>query len=438
MSPFSFFKRKDKEIPKVDNKISKRSNDTYDLDKKITINLALEKIEEEEKDIIKNNLNKLRKICEETKQSFEVINSIADKIELEKTTKTVEEEVEKLIPLINNTRSIVVKSLRRESANVLEIPETYEDLIKFKETVDSSIKRFGEVTRSHSAVINNFLKKHANNLRSELKKITEKYKEIDKYYKKIVDEKKIIDECKINLLEISNKRNEIDSNINAINSISQSIKKKEDDNRLKKKEIKQLQESHSYNKGLKYLNEIDQLEKRKEELIQNILDIANQLSKAAHKYSYGSSKETKEIINNIIKDPIKITENKDILPYIEFLNNLKKATSTNKIVLKDASKVIQHCDKLIEILPKFKDESTEIISKIHTLKEQNRDSPLETIIKIEKDIEENKKSIEAENLRMDEIKSQKFQEEERLKSIVNKSEEQLFNIFKERYEIALE
>src|SRR6476646_9801125 len=396
MSPFSFFKRKDKEIPKVDNKISKRSNDKYDLDKKITINIALEKIEEEEKDIIKNNLNKLRKICEETKQSFEVINSIADKIELEKTTKTVEE------------------------------------------TVDSSIKRFGEVTRSHSAVINNFLKKHANNLRSELKKITEKYKEIDKYYKKIVDEKKIIDECKINLLEIINKRNEIDSNINAINSISQSIKKKEDDNRLKKKEIKQLQESHSYNKGLKYLNEIDQLEKRKEELIQNFLDIANQLSKAAHKYSYGSSKETKEIINNIIKDTIKITENKEILSYIEFLNNLKKATSTNKIVLKDASKVIQHCDKLIEILPKFKDESTEIISKIHILKEQNRDSPLETIIKIEKDIEENKKSIEAENLRMDEIKNQKFQEEERLKNIVNKSEEQLFNIFKERYEIALE
>ena len=69
-----------------------------------------------------------------------------------------------------------------------------------------------------------------------------------------------------------------------------------------------MQESHSYNKGLKYLNEIDQLEKRKEELIQNILDIVNQLSKAAHKYSYGSSKETKEIINNIIKDPIKIIE----------------------------------------------------------------------------------------------------------------------------------
>ena len=59
MSPFSFFKRKDKEISKVDNKISKRSNDTYNQDKKITINLALEKIKEEEENIIKDNLNKL-------------------------------------------------------------------------------------------------------------------------------------------------------------------------------------------------------------------------------------------------------------------------------------------------------------------------------------------------------------------------------------------
>jgi hypothetical protein len=438
MSPFSFFKRKDKEIPKVDNNKSKRSNDTYNQDKKITIDLALEKIKEEEENIIKDNLNKLRKICEETKQSFEVINNIADKIELEKTIKTVEREEEKLIPLINNTRSIVVKSLKRESANVVEIPETYEDLIKFKETVDSSIKRFGEVTRSHSIVINNFMKKHANNLRSELKKITDKYKEIDEYYIHIIKEKEIIDECKSNLLETINKRNEIDNNNNIINSINQSIKEKENKNKIKEKEIKKLQESPSYSKELRYLKEIEHLEKRKEELIHNILDIVNQLSKAAHKYSYGSSKETKEIINNIIKEPIKITENKEILPYIEFLNNLKKATSTNKIVLKDASKVIQHCDKLIEILPKFKDESTKIISKIHSLKEQNRDSPLETIIKIEKDIEENKKSIEAEILRMDEIKKQKFQEEERLKDIVDKSEEQLFNIFKKRYKIALE
>jgi hypothetical protein len=215
MSPFSFFKRKDKKIPKVDNEISKKSNDTFNQDKKITIDVAFEKIENEEENIIRNNLDKIRKICEKTKESFEIINNIADKIESEKATKTVEEE-EKLVPLINNTRNIIVKSLRRESSNVLEIPKTYEDLVEFKETVDSSIKRFGEVTRSHSIVINNFMKKHANSLRSELKKITEKYEELDEYYIQILKEKKIIDECKSNLSEIINKRNEIVGNINTI------------------------------------------------------------------------------------------------------------------------------------------------------------------------------------------------------------------------------
>jgi len=111
-------------------------------------------------------LEKLRKICKDLIQSFEIINNIAEKIEIEK----IDNDEEKLTPLINNTRNIIVKSLKRESSNTLEIPETFEDLIKFKETIDSSIKRFGEVTRSHSVVINNFMKKHANSLRGELKK----------------------------------------------------------------------------------------------------------------------------------------------------------------------------------------------------------------------------------------------------------------------------
>jgi hypothetical protein len=199
-----------------------------------------------------------------------------------------------------------------------------------------------------------------------------------------------------------------------------------------------LQQSTSYYKAVQYVKEIEQLEKRKEELIQNILDIGNQLAKAVHKYSYGSSKETKAIINDMIKDPIKITENKYILPYIEFLDNLKKATSTNEIVLKDAPKVIQHCDKLIEMLPKFKEESVNTISKIHFLKEQSKSLPLATVNNLEIDLEENRKGIEAEKLRIEKIKLQKFQEEERLKNTVYGAEEQLFKILKERYKIALE
>jgi len=305
-------------------------------------------------------------------------------------------------------------------------------LLKFKETIDSSIKRFGEVTRSHSAVINNFMKKRANNLRSELKKITENSEKIDEYYAEILKDKEIIVDCKNNLLDLINISTEINNNDSIIDSINQNIKEKEKENNLKEKEIKQLQELPSYNKSLDHLKEIETLEKSQEDLIQNIIEISNQLSKATHKYSYGTSKGTKEIINTIIKEPIKIINDKDILPYIEFLNNLKESTNTKKIILKDSIKVVQYCDKMIDMIPKFKNEIEGIILKIKYLKDEDKNSTLERIRKIEEIVDENNKDIQAEMLRKAEFHKLKIQEEERSKLTINKIEEQLYHICKKK------
>jgi hypothetical protein len=433
MSPFNFFKKKDKDISKTDNKVVNKSKSSHHSDNTITIEFALEEIEKQGNNIIKNHLDKLRKICKDTIQSFEIINNIAENIESHK----IDEEEEKLTPLINNTRNIIVKSLKRESSNTLQIPETFEELVKFKETIDSSIKRFGEVTRSHSIVINNFMKKHANSLRSELKKITENSEKINEYFVEILKEKEIIEECKNNLLATINRSIEINNNNSIINSINQNIKEKEKENSTKEKEIKQLQELPSYNKSLDHLKEIEELEIKQEELIRNIIEISTQLSKAAHKYSYGTSKGTKETINTIIKDPIRIINDKDILPYIEFLNNLKESISTKKIVLKDSTKIVQYCDKMIDMIPNFKKEMEGIILKVKSLKHEDKNSTLERIRKIKEIIDENNKNIQTEILRKEEFHKLKVQEEERSKQIINKIEEQLFYICKKKYKIDL-
>ena len=166
------------------------------------------------------------------------------------------------------------------------------------------------------------------------------------------------------------------------------------------------------------------------------MDISNQLSKAAHKYSYGTSKVTKETINVIIKEPFKIINDKDISPYLEFLNNLKESVNTNKILLKDSAKVVQYCDKMIETLPKFKYEIQEIILKINSLKDhEDKNSTLEKIKKIEEIIIENRKTIQNEISRKEEFTNQIIQEEERLKEVMYKVEEQLFHICKKKYRI---
>jgi hypothetical protein len=431
MSPFSFFKKKDKDISKINTKVFNRSNSSSQSDDIITIDFALEEINKKEENIIKNQLEKLRKTCEETIQSYETINNIAENLEIEE----INAENDKLAPLVNNTKKVIVKSLKRESSNELQIPESFEDLVKFKETIFSSINRFGEVTSSHITVINTFMKKHANNLRSELKRITGKSEKINEYYEYILEDKEIIDDCKNNLLELSNKIKEISNNNNIRDSLNQKIKEIENENNLKEKEIKQLRALPSYNKSLDLLKEIENLEKEKEIQIQGISEITHQLSKAAHKYSYGTSKGTKEIINTIIKDPVKIVNETDISPYVAFLNNLKESIISNKILLKDSNKVIQNCEKMIESLPKFKVETKEIISKIKYLKEHNKNSPLEKTKKIEDTVNENKKIIHDENLRREEIRREEIQEEDRIKQLTNKIEEQLFIICKKKYKI---
>lgn len=431
MSPFSFFKKKDKDISKINTKVFNRSNSSSQSDDIITIDFALEEINKKEVNIIKNQLEKLRKTCEETIQSYEIINNIAENLEIEE----INAENDKLTPLVNNTKKVIVKSLKRESSNELQIPESFEDLVKFKETIFSSINRFGEVTSSHRTVINTFMKKHANSLRSELKRITGKSEKINEYYKFILEDKEIIDDCKNNLLELSNKVKEISNNNNIRDSLNQKIKEIENENILKEKEIKQLRALPSYNKSLDLLKEIENLEKEKEIQIQGISEISHQLSKAAHKYSYGTSKGTKEMINAIIKDPVKIVNETDISPYVAFLNNLKESIIANKILLKDSNKVIQNCEKMIESLPKFKVETKEIISKIKYLKEHNKNSPLEKTKKIEDTVNENKKIIHDENLRREEIRREEIQEEDRLKQLTNKIEEQLFLICKKKYKI---
>ncbi len=403
MSPFSFFKKKDKDISKFDKHISNKSKSTHRSDDTITTDFALDELNKKENDIIKNRLEKLKNICGEIKHSYKIINNIANNIEMEE----INVEEEKLAPLIKNTKNIIVKSLKRESSNMLEIPKTFEDFIKFKETIISSINRFGEVTSSHSTVINTFMKKHANQLRSELKKITENSEIIDEFHNDILKNKEVIDECKNKLIDINKKRIEIDSNNSIIESIDLNIEEKENENKEKEKEIKQLQALPSYGKSIDDLKEIEKFEKEKDMSIQNFMEISAQLSKATLKYSYGTSKRTKEIVNTIIKEPEKIINDEDISPYLEFLNNLKESINTNKIVLKDSGKVMQYCDKLIDTLPKFKIKLKGIESDLRHLKDYTKNSTIEEVKKIEELIKENNKTIYSERLRREEFSKQK-------------------------------
>ncbi len=434
MSPFSFFKRKEKNISRhsenIDTSNLPNANGDYTV---ITIDFALNELQKKEDGIIRIYLDKLQKICKDLIQSFEIINNIAEKIELEK----VDEDVERLTPLVNNTKNIIVRSLKRESSNELQIPETYNDLVKFKETIDSSLKRFGEVTSSHSVVINNFMKKHGNSLRNELKKITDNSEKLNNQFESIIKDKKIILECKNKIIEINDTFKDNKTNKSIIDSINKNIQEKESENSVKEKEIIRIKQLPSYVKSLEYVKDIQELKERQKKLIQNILDISTQMSKAFHKYSYGTSKGTKEMINTLINDPMNILNDKEVEPYIEFLNNLKESIATKKIILKDGTKIMQCCELLKNTIPKFYSDMREINLKITSLKNKNLGSDLKNINEIEKIINENNKNIQNEILRKTEYDDIHLLSEQRLKQTLREIESLLHEICEKKYTLDL-
>ncbi len=435
MSPFSFFKKKDKNIP-VENErpYIKLKESSLKPDNEITLDFASTELKKIDNIMVQNYVNKLKKLFEETIQIYQNINIIAENIENEE----IDIEEEKLTPLIKNTKNIIVKSLKRETANIPSIPQTFEDFMQFKESLDASINRFGEVTSSHSRVISTFMKKQASNLRSDLKKITENSKNINQYYEDLMSERKIIEECKFNLSDVANQIKETQNSTNILESVNRNIKKLTDNMTEKEKELKLLKSSSAYSKILDHLKKKEILEKDRKKSIENIKAISTHMTKAAHKYSYGISKGTKEKVDNLINDPLKIAMESDILPYLEIIKDLKKSINSNEIILKDSSKVIHYCDRLIEALPRFKDEINETDLKIANLigNDENK-LILEKIKRLEYELDEIKKNIEMENSRKDEISNQRIQEAERINLTVKNIEKQLFQICKKKYNVMI-
>jgi len=360
MPSFNFFKKKDKDISKLNNKKSGAgvgvANSTIPIvqaqDNKITIEDAVKELEKSEGRITKNLLINMEKTFEDTNLAFQHVNTIAEDLDAE----VINTEEEKLMPLVQNTKNTIVRALKRESSNILPIPKTFEEFIKFRDAVEASINRFGEVTSSHSRIVNTFMKKHANSLRGELKRISDSSEKLNDEYDHITEERKMIEHCRSNLLSMHSKVDEINKTNITIKNLDQEIRQLKEEKDRREKEINSIKSSSDYGKCLKYLQEKEEIDKKRKKSINELYEISNRLTKAANKYSYGLSRGTVEKIDTIVNKPSEIVSKPDMSEYITLLKEIKESVRSNKIVLKDSKKVLQYFDMLIDELPKFKAE----------------------------------------------------------------------------------
>ena len=441
MPSFNFFKKRDKDISKLSSKKSGAgagtSNSTIPIvqaqDNKITIEDAIKELEKSEGRISKNLLTNLEKTFEDTNLAFQRINIIAEELDAE----VIDTEEEKLMPLVQNTKNTIVRALKRESSNILPIPKTFEDFIKYKDSVDASINRFGEVTSSHSRIVNTFMKKHANSLRGELKRISDSSEKLNDEYEQITDERKMIEQCRSNLLGMHSKIEEINRTNVAIKNLDQKIRQLQEGKDRREKEINSIKSSSDYSKCLKYLQEKEEIDKRRKKSINELYEISSHLTKAANKYSYGLSRGTVEKIDTIVNKPSEIVSKTNMSEYITLLKDIKESVRSNKIVLKDSKKVLQYFDMLMDELPKFKSEIKELDSRVDRLKDKDKIAVLDELKRKEAERKEAERMIMSENQRKDETSKQKTGLEEQMISTTKDIEEQIHKLCRKKYKISI-
>ncbi len=436
MPSFNFFKRKGKDVSKLSNKqnniqATNPVSISRNLDDRLTIEDALNLLDRIENTITRNLLTELGKTFEDTNLIFQHINNIAEDLESEE----IDIEEEKLAPLVKNTKNTIVRALKRESSNILTIPKTFDEFVKFKESLDASINRFGEVTSSHSRIVNTFMKKHANSLRGDLKKISDISGKLSNGFDELSMEKKVVEECRVNLSTLKANIDEKEKSEQDLKSIDNECIKLDEEIKLKEIEIDDLKSSSDYSKGLKYLHERERINNERKILIDKLNQISSHLTKAANKYSYGLTKATVEKIDTIVNKPSEIAYKSDISDYLHLLKEMKESVTSNKVIIKDSNKILQYFDILASELPNFKKEILKLDSLIDKLKDKEKATILD---KLDQKEEEKKKANEyliAQNQKRDEIIKDKMKIEEQIKTILKVIEEQLQRLSTKKYKI---
>jgi hypothetical protein len=281
------------------------------------------------------------------------------------------------------------------------------------------------------------MKKHANSLRGELKRISDSSEILNDEYDQITEERKTIERCKSNLLSMHPKIDEINKANTTIRNLDEKIRQLKEGKDRREKEINSIKSSSDYGKCLKYLQEKEEIDKKRKEYPNELYEISTRLTKAANKYSYGLSRGTVEKIDTIVNRPSEIVSKADMPEYITLLKDIKESVMSNKIVLKDSKKVLQYFDNLMDELPKFKAEIKELDSRIDRLKDKDKIVVLDDIKKKEEERKEEERIIMSENQRKDEITKQKIELEEQMISTTRDIEEQIHKVCRKKYKIII-
>ena len=423
MSPrFGFFKRKT-----ADYFHDKKKDSNYV--QSVKNNELLEIVEKEKKVLEKDLIDNLKPTRKLVLDCLDRLRKNADELEEEE----IRVENPQFESLINNSKKILITSIKKESFIDSSEIKNYEDAIKFKNNLELLINRFGQVGDSHNRILNEFMRKQLNKLKSEFDNLSSLLKEVTKILATKENEINICIECKQNLILLDEKMNERKTKQLRLSELIQEEHTIDKNIMEGKRQYGDFLKSEEFQNTSKILAEI---ENKKNEIVafeKNMINMVSNLSRPITKFSYLAPKETQGRLETILNHPLEIF--KDNSQYLQLFGELRKQVNEKSIQIKDPEKTIHQIDEIVNSLPSLSTKIKNLKDQLNELESSVNSNNMAHLDDIRKSIEINEKYRLENTTRIEETENIINELDITSKAMKKKVEDSLAELMNTKYSI---
>lgn len=426
--PFRLFKKKD-DVVEEKKDIDSR-NQLRNTTNSLTVSDALILLQNIESERIKSLANDLSPIKESVVKSLRSVERVANNLDVE----DIKLEEERFKSIVENSKRTVVSSLRREASSDIPGLQSIHEVKKFEEKLESIIDRFGEVSGSHSRVMNVFMKKYAGKLKGEFETLSSLLKQTKSVVSEFEEENSVTVKS-IDLLNIySQKITAKKANEDKIEDTYREIETLKYDLRELKSHLSRVENSTQFKESYRNLEQIGVLEKEKQEFQRKVSDLYSHVSRAFTKYSYGMTKDTLGRLKVLTEEPWRIFEDAEVSSYASLLIEIQKAVKSGKIKLKDSERIMNYMEIILKSLPEHHDEIRIINLKLNVLREnKNGAVVVNRSEELKNDIRNCKNRLEDLEQLVDQLKKQLTENNSECEHLVKQIDDYILQITGKKY-----
>ena len=397
----------------------------------ITVIETSELLNRKKENLVANLFSKIEPLEIKLERVLLNLNKIAENL----SEQDIKVEDNNFKSLIENTKRTLINSIRRESNLSLPKEQTFDGAKFFSDRLNNLLNRYGEVSGSHSKVINEFMKKHTSKLKDEFGTLSKLQKETTKLITIYEEEINRILDCQESIQKLEERIKMKKMNEETISNLLCEKNELEVQRMGLEEELEEFKESQEFVNISKTLEKIEVEEKKKHLKRKSISNMFSNISRAVNKYSYSVSKEVQRKLDVMISRPWTTVD--DVTLYVGLLENIKKDVSNGKIQVKDYDKTITYFDQIIASLPTYSIEIKEIENQLELLRKSIN-------VDTKKKIEEHPKNLSSihatllnVNQLIDDTKVKSIQDHSSISDSTIKIENDLYEIFDKRYSLVL-